>query len=452
MRKINKNHLYLCVASIALVGLSTSAWGMDYLSSWVEGEESMKTKVISALTSPVLPPIQNEDPSLTENRISDVTSVSLEKKYIGNFGVGFLCNYSNNLHTVNLNSNNIKDEGCAPLLLLPNLRTLDLSNNQISDEGVKVLLQHPSLATFKLSNNYVTFSKLLEECSNNSNLLSLDLSWNFIDHDGARNVAQISHLEEINLSNNKINDAGKILSTLAKSPYLRKLNFSNPYEIARACKALVGVGKAAGFLGRAGGVVSTAAVTTVVVGGAVGAVALGGGLMLGIGAGTNVAIGATTIKAAMATGQVMGATIAGGAIGVGTTVGIGAGITAGRTVDKQLSTTVDSVNSKIMQAAGKFVIGEEEAHALSQNTALRKLDLSDTFATSNTLCILISSPSITSLNLSWNYIDDSELTAITRLFLNNQTLTEMNLENNYIQNSETQTLINSILTRNQSLK
>jgi hypothetical protein len=123
-------------------------------------------------------------------------------------------------------------------------------------------------------------------------------------------------------------------------------------------------------------------------------------------------------------------------------------MTAGGTVNNGLNTITKGIGSTFIQWEGKFVMGEEEAKALSQNITLTELDLSDTGITSDIVSILLQSPSLMSVNLSWNNLDDHDALKIANILIReNRTMTEINLQNNNI-NQIVQLLIDSSLKIN----
>ncbi|MBA3813975.1 MAG: hypothetical protein H0X26_05740 [Alphaproteobacteria bacterium] len=392
--------------------------------------------------------------TLKEGMFSNIEEADLTSKYVGNFGISVLCNDAKHLHTVNLSFNSIGDDGCKLLLGLAVLKDLNLSSNKIGDKGVRFLIQHPSIAALKLSNNYITLKDTSTELFKNSTLLSLDLSWNLVDLEGAMILAHNPNLTKLDLSSNKINKPGGALLALANNTHLKTLSFSNPYDVSLTRKALAGVGKTAGAIGRTGVVLSAVAVT----GGAVGLGVIG--LSLGLAEYIGGALITSALTKATLGSVVSGATfnavsgvistqlaIAGAGTTVGAVAGIGAGASAGIEVNTSLN-EMDSVESKITKLGGKFAIGNREALALANNKNLTDLDLSDTFVTGDVISILAKSPSLTSLNLSWNNLNDNEAKKIFNLLTRNKNLTSLNLENNNITNLETLNNIKDLLNNN----
>jgi Leucine-rich repeat (LRR) protein len=271
-----------------------------------------------------------------------------------------------------------------------------------------------------------------------SPLSSLDLSRNLVTHEGAMMISQISSLTKLNLSNNKINDAGLILTKLAENTRLVSLRFSNPYTISTSFKVLAGFGKVVGKFGGAalvgatlcgtGGAIGlgTIGITTIV------AESIGATLLknviaeLGI---RTLASGATAIamnNVASTTVAIMGTGSAAGTIG-----GAGIGTVCAQSVKNKLNNT-EGLDARIIQFAGKYKIGTEEAHALANNPYLTDLDLSDNHVTSEIIEILAKSPALTSLNLSRNNLNDEDGDTIVSIFKQNTKLSDLNLEGNDI--------------------
>lgn len=396
--------------------------------------------------------------SLSNGIFSSVESVDLTGKYIRNFGEKILCDYAKNLHTINLSHNSIGDGGCYYFIDLPVLTALNLSSNKIGNLGFSLLMQQRSLKALDISHNYITLNNVSGDLFENSSLLSLDLSWNLIDHEGAMIPAQHPYLTKLNLSNNKINDAGKVLLALAKNTHLKTLIFSNPYEVSTSRKTMAKMGKAAGMMGRTGAVVSVVALTGATIGLGVTGTAYVLADKIGVALVTNIANQATlwswlsgaTFSAINGVQATCGTIVEVGAI-IGTVGGIGAGTVTGVDVNAKFN-KMESVESKLMRLGGKFAIGREEAQALSENTSLTELDLSDTQVTTDIIEILAKSPSITSLNLSWNELDDDNGKSISNILENNKTLTHVNLQGNNIKDQEVEKTINALLSQNIVLK
>lgn len=373
----------------------------------------------------------------TEEMFSSVDFVDLTGAFLNRFGntdIDVLCSYA------------------------PYLHTAVLSFNSIDDKGFEPFLQHPTLTKLDVSNNYITLNDISEELFKNSKLVSLDLSWNQVNHNGAMLLTHMLNLEELVLSNNKITNAGKALCSFAKSTTLKILDFSNPYNISILGKTVAGVGNAAGKVGTVVGVVAASGTTYALVStattGAIAAVALQGIVATGGTAALTPLIGEAVLNGGIIT---KGLELILGQIGaqmvnsISFYLGYNKAWEVGETTYNSLSTCRNTIGSQFMQWEGKFVIGEEEARALSQNTTLSTLKLSDTGVTSEIVRMLAQSPSITSLDLSWNDLKKEDTQKIHSILHNNTVLTYVNFTNNPIHDSQFQRDVDILLNYNKAL-
>jgi uncharacterized protein (TIGR02996 family) len=137
-----------------------------------------------------------------------------------------------NLTSLDLNMNEIEDEGAVALASSPhlaNLTTLGLYGNRIGAEGAKALAGSPhlaNLATLDLRGNDIgdEGAEALAGSRHLANLATLDLRGNGIGDEGAVALAESPYLDglvTLDLSFNGIGAEGAV--ALASSPHLAKL-------------------------------------------------------------------------------------------------------------------------------------------------------------------------------------------------------------------------------------
>ncbi|MBA3813977.1 MAG: SEL1-like repeat protein [Alphaproteobacteria bacterium] len=325
---------------------------------------------------------------LSDDFFSGVEVIDLSNSYIGDLGIPYLRQYASCLHTANLRNTRIADNGAEVLAMHPTIRKLNLIENYIGDKGAIAL-------------------------SHNTILSDLDVSYNYIGTEGGVALSLNNSLRSLNLNNNRIENGNIVLRSLAENTGLKTLRFSNPYLSARV-SVLERVGN---------GVLRNN---------------IGGWTAEKIDGNASIILGEAYLGSLIATGV-------GGLISLITAnpLGVIGGAVAGNLA------THFAVSTPVKH---KFLIESEAAIALSKNSTLTELDLSDTYARGEAVSILLTSPSITSLNLSWNALNDEEAKIIARKLKKNEKVECLNLQNNNIKDQNIENFINAILARNKSLK
>ena len=111
------------------------------------------------------------------------------------------------LTDLNLNGNQIGDEGARAIARLTSLSSLHLAGNQIGDEGAQAIAQLTSLSTLSLAYNQIG-DKGARAIARLTSLTDLNLTDNQIGDEGARAIARLTSLSSLNLSLNQIGRAG----------------------------------------------------------------------------------------------------------------------------------------------------------------------------------------------------------------------------------------------------
>ncbi|KAE8730041.1 Phytosulfokine receptor 1 [Hibiscus syriacus] len=105
------------------------------------------------------------------------------------------------LKTLNLSRNFLKDSLPLSLFHMPNLEQLDLSSNDFSGP-IPESINLPSIRSFEISWNYFNGSFPSHICVNSSRIRFLNLAVNYFSGDILSGLGQCSFLEELNLGTN----------------------------------------------------------------------------------------------------------------------------------------------------------------------------------------------------------------------------------------------------------
>jgi Leucine-rich repeat (LRR) protein len=115
---------------------------------------------------------------------------------------------TSHLQVLNLDHNDLEDEGAVHLSKNTTLKKLSLAATKITDAGVIALFSNPYIEDLSLECNALT-DKCVENLHFiNQTLLRLNLSINKLTNNGAKSIAQHLQLQSIRLYRNAIEDEG----------------------------------------------------------------------------------------------------------------------------------------------------------------------------------------------------------------------------------------------------
>ena len=137
---------------------------------------------------------------------TSITSLDLDDNNIGDEGAQHLAR-NTSLTSLNLGDNNIRDGGAEHLAANTSITSLSLDDNFIGDEGAQHLARNTTITSLNLGDNNIG-DEGAQHLAANTTITSLDLHYNHIGDQGAQHLAANTSITSLDLRVNSIGPIG----------------------------------------------------------------------------------------------------------------------------------------------------------------------------------------------------------------------------------------------------